>query len=201
MELFRVCRTLQGVETTEDAVDWTLATAGDAEAFGRLFDRHRDRVFRHAFALARNAMDADDIVAVAFLEAWRRRDRVRLVDGSLLPWLLVTATNAASNVRRSQRRYRALLAKLPPGEVVPDPADRFAEDAARTALKSLSARDQEVLALCVIGDLSERDAAAALGVPIGTVKSRLARARARLAERVRSDSARTLLKEEGTYGI
>ena len=166
---------------TDDAQDWALARAGQGEAFGRIFDRHRDRVFRHGLRLVDGVSDADDLVAITFLEAWRRRDDLRLVDGSVLPWLLVTATNASHNLRRAARRHRALLSRLPTDPHAPDHADRFDDGEAHRALQRLALRDRQVLTLCVLEGFSERDAASALGVPPGTIKSRLARARARLA--------------------
>ncbi|HEV7741233.1 MAG TPA: sigma-70 family RNA polymerase sigma factor [Pseudolysinimonas sp.] len=167
--------------TTDDAHDWALARAGEGEAFGRIFDRHRDRVFRHGLRLVTVTADADDLVAITFLEAWRRRDSVRLVDGSVLPWLLVTATNVSRNLSRSARRYRALLARLPADPHTPDHAEFVDDGEASTALRRLSAADQQVLTLCVLEGMSERAAAHALGIPAGTVKSRLSRAKNRLA--------------------
>ncbi|MDH6181958.1 RNA polymerase sigma factor (sigma-70 family) [Microbacteriaceae bacterium SG_E_30_P1] len=177
-----------------DEEDWSAAVAGDGEAFGRIYDRHRDRVTRHSLRLVPTPADADDVVAITFMESWRRRDQVRFVDNSVLPWLLVTATNAARNLSRSARRYHALLARLPATEPAPDHAERFDDNDAIAALRTLSAADQRVVALCVLEGLSEREAAAALGVPPGTVKSRLSRAKRRLAERVPRPSF--TLKEE-----
>lgn len=167
-----------------DETEWADAARGDGEAFGRIFDRHRDRVFRHSLRLVPTASDADDVVAVAFLEAWRRRQQLRFVDGSMLPWLLVTATNAAHNLSRASRRYRALLARLPVDEHAADHADLYDQGEAHVALRSLSLTDQQVVSLCILQGYSERDAAAALGVPAGTVKSRLSRAKRRLADQL-----------------
>lgn len=167
---------------TEEA-DWGAALAGDGEAFGRIFDRHRDRVRRHGHRLVPTPADVDDLVAMTFLEAWRLRARVRVVDGSVLPWLLVAATNLARNQQRAARRHRALLAKLPPSTTTPDPAQRD-ELGLVARLDELSVVDRQVLVLCIIEGFSEREAAAALGVPPGTVKSRLSRARRRLAHAV-----------------
>jgi RNA polymerase sigma factor (sigma-70 family) len=164
----------------DDAHDWALALSGEGEAFGRIFDRHRDRVFRHSLRLVNGVADADDVVAITFLEAWRRRDSVRLVDRSTLPWLLVTATYSASNLRRAARRHRTLLAKLPADAHFPDHAETVDDEAGR-ALGELSLADRQVITLCVLEGYSERDAAVALNVPPGTVKSRLSRAKARLA--------------------
>jgi RNA polymerase sigma-70 factor (ECF subfamily) len=167
-----------------DAADWQSAIAGEGEAFGRIFDRHRDRVYRHSYRLVTTWADADDAVAITFSEAWRKRDRVRFVDDSLLPWLLVTATNVSRNLSRSARRYRALLDRLPPENHSGDHAELFDEGAAQYALRELSLSDQRVITLCVLEGMPERDAAAVLGVPPGTVKSRLSRAKARLASRL-----------------
>ena len=168
------------MEQDADAADWAHAVAGDGEAFGRIFDRHRDRVRRHGQRLAPTIDDVEDLVALTFLEAWRRRRSVRVVDGSVLPWLLVTASNVARNQQRAARRHRALLAKLPPASTVPDPARRD-ESGVVARLDELSVADRQVLVLCVLEGFSEREAAEALGVPPGTVKSRLSRARRRLA--------------------
>jgi RNA polymerase sigma-70 factor (ECF subfamily) len=80
---------------TDELDDWFRARAGEGEAFGRIFDRHRNRIHRHSLRLVDRPADADDVVAIVFLEAWRRRDDVRIVADSILPWLLVTATQAA----------------------------------------------------------------------------------------------------------
>ena len=178
----------QGTEdvTDADAIEWKRAVDGDGEAFGRIFDRRRDRGLRHGLRLVPTTSDADDLVAITFLEAWRNRERVRVVDGSVLPWLLVTATNVARNLRHSAGRYAALLERLPPGEHGTDPADSAAAHDAATHLDRLSLADRQVLTLCVLEGYSEREAAAALGVAPGTIKSRLSRARRRLASALTS---------------
>lgn len=169
--------------TTSDEDDWALACAGDSAAFGALFDRHHARVLRHSLRLVPQAHEAEDVAAMVFLECWRKRRQVRFVDGSLLPWLIVTATNVARNARRSARRYHALLARLPPPDAPHRPDDTVDEDV-RAAFLALSAKDREILALRVLEGFSEAEAAHALGIALGTAKSRLARARARLAARL-----------------
>jgi len=190
------------VSETYDEADWSAALSGDGEGFGRLFDRHRDRVYRHSIRLVPVVADADDVVAVVFLEAWRRRAEVRFVDGSLLPWLLVTATNAAANLSRSSRRHRALLDRLPPGEHHPDHAPSFDDGEAQAALARMPLPDRQVIILCVLEGFSEREAADALAVAPGTIKSRLSRAKKRLAQQL--DRARTparSLREEAPHGF
>ncbi|TFC87414.1 RNA polymerase sigma factor [Cryobacterium sp. TMT4-31] len=169
---------------------WARAVEGDAGAFGELFDEHRDRVFGHALRSLASRHDAEDATAIVFLELWRHRRRVRVVNGSIIGWLLVTTNNVCRNQSRSARRYRLSLAKLSPEQTHPDPSDELAVeiDRARNApgvrevFSQLSARDQDVLTLCVLEELTNAEAALALRIPIGTVKSRLFRAKKRMAE-------------------
>ncbi len=106
-----------------DAELWRRSLDGDGQAFGLLFDRHRARVYAHACRLASTRHDAEDVVASAFLELWRRRADARLVDGSVLPWLLIAATNIGRNAARGTRRHRQFLDRLPRGRDLPDAAD------------------------------------------------------------------------------
>ncbi|MGO4536976.1 RNA polymerase sigma factor [Leifsonia sp. 2MCAF36] len=168
---------------------------GDADAFGELFDLHHDRVFRQAVRLTSSIHDAEDVTAVVFLEAWRRREAMREVNDSVIGWLLVMTNFVFRNYSRASRRYRDGLQQLPPPEYSPDHADavddRIDRDsrraALRTALATLPRRDQDILTLCVLEELSTADAAAALGIAPGTVKSRLSRAKARLAALLQGD--------------
>lgn len=180
--------------TGDDRADWAEAQRGVGEGFGRIFDRHRDRVYRHVLRLVPVVADADDAVAIVFFEAWRRRDDARLVDGSLLPWLLVTATRVTQNLQRSARRHRALLAKLPPEDHAHDHAEYLDDGPASAALRDLLLSDRHVITLCVLEGLTDREAALVLDLPVGTVKSRLSRAKRRLAAALNvSRPARTRL--------
>lgn len=165
-----------------DQTLWRRVVAGDGESFGVIFDRHRSRIRRHAHGLVPGPEDAEDVVAIVFLEAWRRRARVRFVDGSVLPWLLRTATNIAHNHTRSARRYARALARLPAADHFPDHADTLDDGAALAATRQLPLAYQEVIILCVIEGLNPGEAAHVLGVADGTVRSRLSRAKAQLRE-------------------
>lgn len=171
---------------------WSLsARARDGEAFGQLFERHANAVYTHCFRRTGSWSAAEDLTSVVFLEAWRKRRDVRLAGESVLPWLLAVANNATRNADRSVRRHQRLLARLPS----PPPEPDLAEDATRRAdeeramrlvlaeLRALAEPEREVLALCDWAGLSYAEAAVALGVPPGTVRSRLSRARQHLRER------------------
>ena len=173
----------------QDVALWEHSVAGDGEAFGELFDRHRNRLFRHACRMVERRQDAEDVVAAAFLELWRRREDVRLVNGSVLPWLLVTATNVSRNISRGTRRYRDFLARLPRETPAPDIADVVAETSVlgvdarlRGALHELSEIDLQLFALVALEDYPLAAAAAVLGLTPSAAKSRLHRIRLRMRD-------------------
>ncbi|MEW2146198.1 RNA polymerase sigma factor [Micromonospora vinacea] len=163
--------------------------AGDPGAFAELFDQYARSVYNHAFRLTADWATAEDVMAAAYLQAWRSRERVTEEGGSLRPWLLGIATNEARNHIRSNRRYRRVAAALLASDfTLPDHADEVAgrlDDSRRVAaaidaLARLRRPEREVLTLCLWEGLDYESAAEALGVPVGTVRSRLSRARARL---------------------
>jgi len=180
-------RTLRGVDE-DDAGLWDRVRQGDELALAALFDRHETRLFRHASRLLTHREDAKDAVTVAFFELWRKRASVRLVDGSPLPWLLTTVAHSARNLERSSRRYRALLDRAPVAEPVSTSSSD--ESGVLSALKRLPEREQAVVVLSVLEGYAEREIAQALGIPAGTVKSRLARAKAKLRGELALEGAR-----------
>jgi RNA polymerase sigma factor (sigma-70 family) len=161
------------------------------DGFGTLFERHARVIYNYCFRRTADWAAAEDLTSVVFLEAWRKRQSVRLYGETALPWLYGVATNVLRNSARSLRRHRAALERMPTGhepDFADDAAERLDDEARmRAVLESYSElprRDQEVLALCVWSELSYEEAAVALGVPVGTVRSRLARARTRLRDEI-----------------
>ena len=172
----------------DDAGLWSRVLRGDEQALAVLFDRYEGRLFRHACRLLTHREDAKDAVTVAFFELWRKRASVRVVDGSPLPWLLNTVAHCARNLERSGRRYRALLDRAPvasASDVDHDQSDVL------VALKQLPEREQAVVVLAVLEGYSEREVAQVLGIPAGTVKSRLSRAKAKLRGELALEGARS----------
>jgi RNA polymerase sigma factor (sigma-70 family) len=170
-----------------DEAEWTRACAADDRAFGELFERHHPRVFRHALRLVLLPAEADEVMASAFLELWRKRAEVRLVDGSVLPWLLATTTYLSRNRVRGAIRYQRLLARLPREE--PEDASLSALESLErlelrkrihAALRRMSATDAALMTLTVLDGLTTAEAAAALGLAPGAARMRLSRARGRL---------------------
>lgn len=164
--------------------------ASDPDAFAALFDDHAQAVHRYAAGLTGDWSAAEEVVSLTFLEAWRLRQTVKPDGGSLRPWLLGIAVNVTRNQARAARRHQAALNRLPPPPAgLPDFADeltgRLADQdrlaAVRAAVRGLPPRERDVL-ICVWSGLDSTEAARALGVPEGTVRGRLSRARRRLRE-------------------
>ena len=175
----------------DDLQLWERTRSGDAEAFGDLYERHAVGVQAYCLWRTADLQAAEDATATVFLEAWRKRKRLTLSTESAAPLLLGIANNVVRHQWRSQRRYRAALERV--RNVGQIPSDLEAEAIARVdaiqqlreggaAIRQLPRREREVLALLAWGDLSYGEIAEALGLPIGTVRSRIARARARLGD-------------------
>ncbi|HEX2088812.1 MAG TPA: RNA polymerase sigma factor [Actinomycetota bacterium] len=177
------------MEYPSDRKLWEQTARSDA-AFAELFERHAKAVYNYCFRRVGKWDLAEDLMAATFLEAWRRRDEIQLSGESLRPWLLGTATNLMRNQRRSARRRDAALqrvqAEMPRLLPEDDAADRLDDERRMHNLLNMVAdlpeQEQEALALVVWSDLSYEEAGLALGIPVGTVKSRVARARRRLRE-------------------
>ncbi|MEU1512245.1 RNA polymerase sigma factor [Streptomyces sp. NPDC005811] len=173
--------------------------AGEREAFAELYERYATPVYHHALRLTGDWSAAEEVMSETFLAAWRGRADVEAEGGSLRPWLFGIATNKARNADRSLRRRLAFLARRSTEEAVDDFAEVVAgrvDDTRRLAevrrvLGRLRRHEREVIALCVWGGLDYAQAAEALGVPVGTVRSRLSRARARLRDIVDQEPHKT----------
>jgi RNA polymerase sigma factor (sigma-70 family) len=159
----------------------------EPDQFGAIFDRYFTEI--HGYVARRLGDDAaDDIAADTFLTAFRKRGQFDAGQGLVRAWLYGIATNNISHYRRGEARaYRAL--KRSP-EPAPDEghadrvADRVTAGALRRqlagALAELPRGDREVVLLIALAGLSHAEVAAALGIPYGTVGSRLSRARRKL---------------------
>jgi RNA polymerase sigma-70 factor (ECF subfamily) len=162
---------------------WGRVRAGDGEAFGLLFERHAQAVFGYCLRRTGGWAVAEDLVSVVFMETWRKRTSV-VVEESLLPWLYTVALGVTRNHQRSRTRYKAALGRVPRSGAQDDHADdvaRRVDAEARTRaviveLEKLPAADREVLEMSAWSGLSQAQIAEVLGIPVGTVKSRLSRA-------------------------
>jgi RNA polymerase sigma factor (sigma-70 family) len=157
------------------------------DAFAALFDRHADSVHRYA-ARRLGTQLADDVTAETFAVAFQRRRGYDLAHTDARPWLLGIATNLMRTHRRAEaRRWKALARAAAAVQAEPEAdavAARVSAQAVRRELMStlarLPARQRDVLLLYAWAELDYEQIALALAVPVGTVRSRLHRARAAL---------------------
>ncbi|HWD79593.1 MAG TPA: sigma-70 family RNA polymerase sigma factor [Kribbella sp.] len=182
---------VRAVPVVSDRELWDRAADGESGAFAQLYDRHARAIYNFLHRRTGSWTDAEDLTSVVFLQAWRRRADVVLDRESALPWLLRTADYTVRNEWRTKLRYRrALAAAHLVHREVDDPADDVAQRldddrrirAVQESLKRLPRQEREIVELCVWAGLDQAAAAVALDVPIGTVKSRLSRARKHLRE-------------------
>ena len=153
----------------------------EPDAFRAVFERHFDAVHRFVCARLGTAL-ADDIASETFLLAFERRHRFDTSYDSALPWLLGIAANLVRGQQRAElARLRALARE--PATVPQESPERFeSRGPLAAALAELEPKQRETLLLLALGELSYAEIAVALGVPEGTVRSRLNRARAALQE-------------------
>jgi RNA polymerase sigma factor (sigma-70 family) len=173
-----------------DKALWDGAVRGDERAFIAVYDRYAQRLLTYAYQRTGSSLRAEDAVSLVMLEAWRRRRDIRFgSDETMGGWLFRTARYVLANEARAARRHRQALARIAQlAPAVTDDLDRHmlhAEQLRRVLdmLEELSPRDRDVLELAAWSGLSESEMAVALGIPVGTLKSRLSRARRRLIDR------------------
>ena len=168
--------------------------AGDAEIFGDLYLEHARRVYSFCGRRTGDWVGAEDLTSVVFLEAWRTRERAFVVEGSLRAWLFGIAANVSSTAGRSRRRHRAALRRYAGRRDIGEPAqdDGIAETAVhdadrdraaalvRAALDRLPRAQRDAVQLCLLGELTQAEAAVVLDVPVSTIRSRVHDGRATL---------------------
>ncbi|MFC4010966.1 RNA polymerase sigma factor [Nonomuraea purpurea] len=169
----------RGADSELVSASWT-----DPEAFAQLFDRYSAMLYRYV-SKRLGPEPAEDLVGETFLIAFSRRRSYDLAYPDARPWLFGILTKLMSRHHRKEAaRYRALL-RAPVDSDVESPADRVAAGVSAQAVRAelagalaaLPAKDRDVLLLIAWGDLTYEEVAQALGIPIGTVRSRLNRGR------------------------
>ena len=181
-------------EVEAEAVLWSRMRSGDRDAWGDLFERHSGRVYRFCVRFLGNPEEAEEALSETFLEVWRARRSFVVADDSALPILLAIARRVGQkrlrSLQREQRTSRAALSTPSPGfdiavQVVNDDEEHRQRDWLRGQVALLPVQFRDVFELAVYAELPYADVARVLGIPTGTVKSRMARTRRMLEDNAR----------------
>ncbi len=187
---------------SHDVLAWNRLRAADPDALTELFDRHSPAVYNFAFRRTASWSNAKDVMQATFVGLWRRAasgDLPALEHPTALPWLLGVADRESRGIHRSllrRGRLQQRLESIAPGEPhVADHADLVAQQLdderrmarVREAVRVLPTHQRVVLELVVWSGLSIAETASTLGIPEGTVKSRLSRAKNRLGAQLGPD--------------
>ena len=174
----------------------------EPERFAVLFDRHAPHIHRY---LARRAGRevAGDLVAETFLAAFAKRDRYDLSRADARPWLYGIATNLVGQHRRDEARQYRISQAAPAEPEVPGHAERVAADVTAQAMRplldavlaALPAGDRDVLLLIAWEQLTYQEVSQALAIPVGTVRSRLNRARTKVRQALAGTDAAATYEE------
>ena len=175
----------------DDAELFARAQRGDIDAYEEIVQRYQQLAFRTAYVITRSAAEAEDAAQDAFVKAYRALASFR-TGAEPRPWLLRIVANEARNRMRSAGRRHNLELRLVEGfrqgDAAPSPEAAAVEADERRRLVSLvgelEENDRLIIASRYFLELSGEETAAALGIPEGTVKSRLSRALGRLRERI-----------------
>lgn len=166
------------------------ASSTEVELFAALYDRHAAQLYRYAYQRV-GPQTAEDLVADTFLAAFQGRELYDPSRADPRPWLFgILTRKLARHYRTEKARYRAFARAAPEPAAVESPDDRVAAQVSAAAVRArlgralgrLSAGDRDVLLLVAWCDFSYDEVAAALNIPLGTVRSRLNRARRKVRD-------------------
>ena len=169
-----------------------MAQNGHRPAFESLFYRHQDRIYTLALGIVGNPSDAKDVVQETFLKTYKKLSSLRK-DGAVLAYLCRTASNSAIDVLRSRKGVHQVALddagrELQISSPAPNPEEAYQQmannHALASALMELSEEHRVVVVLHHLEGLAVEDIAKRTGVPVGTVKSRLGRARETLKRKL-----------------
>jgi len=183
----------------KDADDGQLldrVAAGDADALGALYDRYARVLFGVLYRMLGSPEAAEEVAQDAFHSVWRQARSYRVERGSVRTWLLAISRNAAVDWRRTKGRRIAREAAIDEaaglaaaGSVEGDVVASLGAQRVRAAVGALPPEQRDVLTLAFWGGLSQSEIAQRIGIPLGTVKSRVRLGMAKLRDRLESESA------------
>ncbi len=168
----------------EEALLVQRAVNRDAEAFGRLYDMHVNRVYRHIYYRVGNTADAEDLVQQVFLKAWQAIDRYKKTASPFLAWLITISHNLVVDFYRTRKDKSYLDASVIAGDSQSSPERlaevRFEQQRLRRGILQLRGDEQQVVMLRFIEGFEFREIASLLGKKEGAIRVILHRALVKL---------------------
>jgi RNA polymerase sigma-70 factor (ECF subfamily) len=166
------------ISADEDLI--SLVQSKDPHAFATLYDRHGRAAYSLAYRMMGEPHVAEDLVQEAFLKLWRGASSYRPERGSVRTWLLAIVHNRAidqlrssASRRRTQEKVEASAPRFQPSEAFKESWRNAQREQIREAFKTLPQEQVEVLELAYFGGYTRKEIAGLLGLPLGTVKSRM----------------------------
>lgn len=160
------------------------AIDGDGDAFGRLYDMHVDRVYRHIYYRVSNKADAEDLTQQVFMKAWQAIGRYKKTTSLFLAWLIRISHNLVIDFYRSKKSEAHIDFNIVATKTKTDPAHlaevQFSQQEIRQAINRLNGDQQQVILMRFIEDFSYTEIAAALGKSEGAIRVILHRGLAKL---------------------
>jgi RNA polymerase sigma-70 factor (ECF subfamily) len=186
----------EGLPAACDVEIYRAVCRGSEEAIGTVYQRHGGLIYRYSLRMSRDPSIAEEVTQEVFLILLRQSERFDPSRAALSTWLCGIARRLIW--RHLERRGRDVLMETPEDEGAAeswdDPVTALDRSEAVTAvhegLDALPAELREVIVLCEFEEMKYEEAAMALGVPVGTVRSRLNRAKARLARLLRGPAVK-----------
>lgn len=169
--------------------------ARDQAALAQLYDVSVDRIYRLAYALTGNAADAEEVVGDVYLQAWQRAERYDAGRGPVIAWLLIICRSLSLDLLRRRRAQLAgrekLAQQVPPPDPPPTAADLLnllqQSSSVHRALRELPELQGQMISLAFLRDMSHSEIAAAVRLPLGTVKSHIRRGLKSLRKAIECD--------------
>ncbi len=175
-------------ETTDPSDHALLQEATDARGgFALVMRRHSGVLYAVAYRRLGSPADAEEAVQDAFMLLWTKRRRVHFVGDSALPWLIVSVQHLAANRRRSMQRRAGHELTGVDLERSPAAGTEASDGEIDAALARLTPIDADIARLCLVEELTYREAAERLGIAEGSVRNRLSRTRKRLQRDLRGE--------------
>jgi len=180
-----VVERMSGMESDAEVI---VRSVGQPAAFQVLFDRYYSEVHRYLVNRLAEPAVAEELAAETFLRAFAARRRYRHTDATARAWLFTIATNLLRDEFRARRRRGSLLERLAREREALELPALAADPELRVALAGLPVQEREALLLFAWADLSYEEIALVLGVRLGTVRSRIHRARVKLRSLLEPDT-------------